>query len=173
MGYINNYGYNRKKMEKEFAEIAAICRADGMPEESIEAIHRLLLDILNNDRRFYVHTQSYDGLQFADGDESEEGRSPLLDKFTEQLSIIQIEICEWDRMAWLDDIDTPEISIWLKSLGDDDIFMLTLLVVDGLKQTEVAKVLDKYDSAISRKMKRLRKSLTKVLPEWLKKRYGI
>lgn len=173
MGYINNYGYNRKKMEKEFAEIAAICRADGMPEESIEAVHRLLLDILNNDRRFYVHTQSYDGLQFADGEEAEEGRLPLLDKFTDQLSVIQVEICEWQRMAWLDDIDTPEIVIWLKSLSDDDIFMLTLLVVDGMKQTEVAKALEKHDSAISRKMKRLRKSLAKVLPEWLKKRYVI
>ena len=76
MGF--HYGHNRKKMEEEFAKIAAACRAEGMPEEKIEMIHRLLLDILNNDRRFYVHTQSYDGLQFADGEEAEEGRSPLL-----------------------------------------------------------------------------------------------
>lgn len=171
MGF--NYGYNRKKMEEEFAEIAVICREDGMPEEDIEAIHRLMLDILNNDRRFYVHTQAYDGLQFADGDEVDEGRSPLLDKFGERLSVFQAGICEWDRLAWIDDIDTPEIVIWLKSLKEDDIFMLTLLVVDGMKQREVARVLEKHDSAISRKMKRLRESLTKVLPEALKKRHGI
>jgi DNA-directed RNA polymerase specialized sigma24 family protein len=173
MGYINNYGYNRKKMEKEFAEIAAVCREDGMPEEDIEVIHRLMLDILNNDRRFYVHTQSYDGLQFADGDEADEGRSPLLDKFGEQLSVRQAEICEWDRLAWIDDIDTPEIVIWLKSLSEDDLFMLTLLIVDGMRQREVAKVLEKHDSAISRKVKRLRESLTKVLPERLKMLRGI
>ena len=171
MGF--NYGYNRKKMEEEFAKIAVICREDGMPEEDIEAIHRLMLDILNNDRRFYVHTQSYDGLQFADGDEADEGRSPLLDKFGERLSVFQAGICEWDRLAWIDDIDTPEIVIWLKSLKEDDIFMLTLLVADGMKQREVAKVLEKHDSAISRKMKRLRESLTKVLPEALKNRLGI
>lgn len=173
MSYVNNYGYNRKKMEEEFAEIAAICREDGMPEENIEAIHRMMLDMLNNDRRFYRHTQPYDGLQFADGDEADEGRSPLLDKFSEQLSVRQVEICEWDRMAWIDDIDTPEIVVWLKCLNDDDIFMLTLLVVDGMRQREVAKILEKHDSAISRKMKRLRESLTKVLPEWLKERYEI
>lgn len=169
MGF--NYGFNRKKMEKEFAEMAAVCRADGMPEENIETIHRLLLDMLNNDRRFYAHTQSYDGLQFADGDEADEGRLPLLDKFQKQLSVEQMEICEWGYMSWLDDIDTPEIMVWLKSLGNDDIFMLTLLVVDGMKQTEVAKMLEKHDSAISRKMKQFRKNLKKVLPDELKKAY--
>lgn len=168
MGF--NYGYNRNKMEKEFAEIAVICREDGMSEEKIESIHRLLLDILNNDRRYYTHSQAYDGLQFMDGNEADEGCSPLLDKFQEQLSSVQVEICEWNRMAWIEDIDTPEIVVWLKSLKDDDIFMLTLIVVDGLKQTEVAKILGKHDSAISRKMKRLRNSLEKVLPDWLKKR---
>lgn len=173
MGYINNYGYNRKKMEKEFAELAAICRTDGMPEEKIEVIHRLMLDILNNDRRFYVHTQSYDGLQFADGDEADEGRSPLLDKFGEQLSVRQAEICEWDRLAWIDDIDTPEIVIWLKSLDEGDILMLTLIVVDDMRQREVARALEKHDSAISRKIKRLRESLLKVLPEGLKRQYRI
>lgn len=167
MGF--NYGLNRKKMEKEFAEIATICRADGMSEEKIEMVHRLMLDILNSDRRFYTHTQSYDGLQFSEEDKTNEGCSPLLGKFREQLSVVQMDICEWGYMDWLDDIDTPEISVWVKSLDADDIFMLTLLVVDGMKQAEVAKVLDKYDSAISRKMKRLRESLAKVLPERLKR----
>lgn len=171
MGF--NYGYNRNKMEKEFEEIATICRTEGMSEENIETIHRLMLDMLNSDRCFYVHTQSYDGLRFIDGDAAEEGRSPLLDKFQEQLSVVQAEIYEWDRMAWIDDIDTPEIVVWLKSLGDDDIFMLTLLTVDGMRQTEIAKVLEKHDSAISQKMKRLRKSLIKVLPERLKNQYRI
>ena len=173
MGYINNYGYNRKKMEIEFTKIAAICREDGVSEENIEAIHRQMLDDLNNERRFYRHTQPYDGMRFTDGDEVDEGRSPLLDKFGERLSVQQAEICEWGKMAWIDDIDTPEIVIWLKSLKEDDIFMLTLLVADGMKQREVAKVLEKHDSAISRKMKRLRESLTKVLPEALKNRLGI
>lgn len=171
MGF--NYGYNRYKMEKEFEEMAVICRAEGMSEENIETIHRLMLDILNSDRCFYVHTQSYDGLQFTDGDAVEEGRSPLLDKFQEQLSVVQAEICEWGHMDWLEDIDTPEIIVWLKSLDETDILILTLIVADGMKQTEVAKVLKKHDSAISQRMKRLRESLEKVLSERLKNQYRI
>lgn len=169
MGF--NYGYSRKKMEGEFAKVSAICQKNGMPEDTIEAIYHMMLDDLNNDRRFYVHTQTYNGLQFADGNETNEGNSPLLNKFVDQCSVPQAEICEWSRMAWIDDIDTPEIAVWLKSLDEDDILILTLIVVDQMKQTEVAKVLRKHDSSISRKMKRLRKSLEKILPEWLKKKY--
>lgn len=132
-----------------------------------------MLDILNNDRRFYVHTLSYDGLEDEDGNGMDNARLLLFSKFIERFSVHQSEICKWGRLAWIDDIDTPEIIIWLKSLNEDDIFMLTLLVVDGMRQREIAQVLEKHDSAISRKMKHLRKSLTKVLPEQLKKQYRI
>lgn len=164
------YWQNRGKMEGEFTEIAKLGLKGNMSEENIEAIHELMLEDMNNDRRFFKHTQPYDAA-FADGDEAEEGCSPLLDKFMEQLSVVQPEICEWGRTMWLEDIDTPEICEWLKSLKEAEVSMLTLLVADGMKQTEVAKVLEKHDSAISQKMKQFRKSLEKVLPEQLKKDY--
>lgn len=166
-----NYGYNRSKMEQEFEKIAANCRAEGMPEDKIAAIHRIMLDELNSDRKFYIHTLSYDGLQFPDGDRAEDGASPLLKDYLEQFSVAQTEISAWGRFSWLDDIETPEIIVWLQSLGESDILLLTLLVVDGMRQTEAAKVLGKHGSAISRKLKQLRKSLEKVLPEWIKKQY--
>lgn len=169
VGY--NYAYHREKMEKEFAQIASVCRAEGTSEDKIEAIHRLLLDELNSNRRFQTHTMSYDGLQFADGDMVNEERSPLLRDHLEQFSVTQVDISEWGYMAWLDDIDTPEIVEWIRTLGEEDILLLTLLVVDDLKQTEAAKILKKHDSAMSRKMKQLRESLAKILPESLRKRY--
>lgn len=166
-----NYGYHRKKMEKEFAQIASVCRAEGIAEDTIGIIHRILLNELNSNRKFYTHTQSYDGMKFQDGSDADVGSNPLLKNYLEQFSAPQVEIYEWHYMAWLDDIDTPEVVEWLGALGEEDILLLTLLVVDGLKQTEAAKILGKHDSAISRKMKQLRESLTKVLPEPLRKRY--
>lgn len=59
-----NYGYERNKMEREFAQIAAVCRAEGIAEDTIELIHRILLDELNSNRRFQTQTQSYDSLRF-------------------------------------------------------------------------------------------------------------
>lgn len=158
-------------MEQEFEKIAAVCRAEGIPEEKIAAIHRVMLDELNSDRKFQTHTLSYDGLQFPDGDRAEEGASPLLKDYLERFSAVQAEISAWGRFSWLDDIETPEIIVWLQSLDEGDILLLTLLVADDMKQTEAAKVLKKHDSAISRKIKGLRESMAKILPEQLKRKY--
>lgn len=158
-------------MEQEFERIAAVCRVEGMSEDKIKAIHRVMLDELNSDRKFQTHMLSYDGLQFPNGDRAEEGASPLLKDYLERFSVVQAGISEWGRFSWLDDIETPEIIVWLQSLSEGDILLLTLLVVDDMRQTEAAKVLGKHGSAISRKLKQLRKSLEKVLPEWIKKKY--
>ena len=158
-------------MEKEFAQIAATCRAEGIAEDTIEIIHRIRLNELNSNRKFYTHTQSYDGMKFQNGSDVDVGNNPFLEDYLEQFSAPQVEIYEWHYMAWLDDIDTPEVVKWLGALGEEDIRLLTLLVVDDLKQTEAAKILGKHDSAISRKMKQLRESLAKVLPEPLRKCY--
>lgn len=156
-------------MEKEFAQIAAVCRAEGIPEDTIELIHRILLDELNSERRHCTHTQSYDALQFPDGEGASVDNNPLVNKYLESFSVPEVQI--WKRAGWVEDLDTPEIIEWARCLNEADRQLLTLLVEDGFKQTEVAKILEKHDSAISRKMKHLRESLAKVLPEWLKRKY--
>lgn len=75
-----NYGYARSKMEKEFAQIAAVCRAEGIPEDTIELIHRIMLDELNSNRRFQTHTQSYDSLRFPNEGDTSADKNPLMDK---------------------------------------------------------------------------------------------
>lgn len=156
-------------MEREFAQIAAVCRADGIPEDTIEIIHHILLDELNSDRRYCTHTQSYDALQFPDGKSVGVDNNPLMDKYLENFSVPQAGIWEWG--GWIEDLDTPEIIVWVQGLDEIDRRLLTLLAMDGLKQTEVARVLGRHGSAISRKMKQFRESLVKVLPEWLRRQY--
>lgn len=168
-GYI--YATERYKMEQEFKQYAEVFRAAGMSEDKIEAWHRFLLDELNSNRRFQIHTISYDSLQFSDGNMGDEAQSPLMKDYLEEFSAPQVEISEWGYMAWLDDIDTPEIVEWLRTLGEEDILLFTLIIVDGMKQTEAAKILKKHNSAISRKMKGFREKLAKVLPEHIRREY--
>lgn len=170
-GYV--YASERYKMEQEFEKIAATCRVAGMSESKVEEIHRMMLDEINNNRKFFTHTLSYDGLQFSDGDKAEEGISPLIKYFLKEFSTMQAEICDWGRYDWIEDIETPELITWIKSLSEDEIYLLTLMVVDDMRQTNIAKLLGKHDSAISRKVKSLRKSLAKILPDTLKKQYKI
>ena len=70
-------------------------------------------------------------------------------------------------------MDTVEIIVWVKEQSEKDIELLTLLSVDELKQKEVAEMWGVSDAAISKRMKRIRESLAKVLPEWLRTGYGI
>lgn len=156
-------------MEQEFAQIAEVCRAGGIPEDTIELIHRIMLDELNSNRRFHNHTLPYDGLKFPDGENTSIDSNPLLENYLEQFCAPQVEICEW--AGWIEDLDTPEIIEWARCLNEADRQLLTLLAMDGLKQTEAAKILEKQDSAISRKMKHFRESLAKVLPKWLRRKY--
>lgn len=164
-----NYGYERNKMEREFAQIVTVCRAEGIPEDTIELIHRIMLDELNSNRKFQTHTQSYDSLRFPNEGDTSVDKNPLMDKYLESFSAVQVEIREW--ADWIEDLDTPEIIVWAQGLNEIDRRLLTLLIESSLKQTEVAKILKKHDSAISRKMKQLRESLEKVLPERLRKLY--
>lgn len=166
-----NYGYHRDKMEKEFAQIASVCRAEGIAEDTIEIIHHILLDELNSNRRFHTHTQSYDGMRLPDDEHTSVDKNPLMDKFLKNFCMPQVEISELGQTGWIEDLDTPEIVIWVQSLDESESRLLSLLAMEGLKQKEAARILGKHDSAISRKMKQLRGSLWKILPEKSKKKY--
>ena len=120
MGF--NYGKERYRTEKEFARFARACREAGMPEDAIAEMYRYDREVLNSDRRYYTHTQPFDGAAFSGGDdeEREEGRSPLYKNCLEQCSV-RLEIRYSGRYGWLEDIDTPALVLWLKALSDDDL----------------------------------------------------
>lgn len=163
-GFNYTYAYHRYRMEEEFEKMVVIGKKAGMSDQQIAEMHRILLDELNNDRRFAMHTLSFDR-------EEGERQLPLLDYIISKSSSMQNEIDDLGCCSWIESIATPEIYLWLKSLNNTDIQLLTLLVVDEMNQSEAAKVLGKHNSDISRRIKRLRKSLEKVLPEHIKREY--
>ena len=164
MGF--NYGKERSRTEKEFARFAKTCREAGMPEAAIAEMYQYDREALNSDRRYYTHTQPVDGVAFSGGDDEgcEEGRSPLYKNCLEQCSV-QLEIRYSGRYGWLEDIDTPALVLWLKALSDDDLELLISIVFDGKSQSEVAREWRRSEAAISKRMKRLKKSLEKLFSE--------
>ena len=164
MGF--NYGKERSRTEKEFARFARACREAWMPEEAIAEMYQYDREALNSDRRYYTHTQPFDGAVCSGGDDEgcEEGRSPLYKNCLEQCSV-RLEIHYSGRYGWLEDIDTPALVLWLKALSDNDLELLTSIVFDGRNQSEVARAWHRSEAAISKRMKRLRISLEKLLSE--------
>lgn len=187
MGY--NYGKERKKMEKEFSEMADICRGNQnkkseygkfelssgekveliltdkiipMPEDKIEEIRKMLHDEFKSNRCYCSHTQSSGFLQFSDDGTGDKAKSLLLKKFSRAISITQGEISEWGRYSWIEDIDAPEIAAWVKSLSERDIELITLMM-EGMSQTEIAEMWGCSDAAVSKRKKRFKRELANIL----------
>lgn len=162
------YATERNKMEREFKRLATACREAGMSEDKIEDVHRMLLDELNSNRRYSIHTVSYDSTSSSEEDEPDIFLSRLQRKFLNKFSTTQGEISEWERNAWIEDLDSDEIIAWARTLDEMDFQLITLLTVDGLKQTEIAKLWGITVSAISQRKKRLAKELAQICGKRLK-----
>lgn len=158
-----NYDRERIKMEADSKKNAKLYRDAGVSEEWIEYIHRLDLDDLNNERKFYQHTVFIESAKFSDDKYADESNSRLYKKYQEQLQAPEVRIYDLEHGSWPKYVDTPELVEWLKTLNPQDIDLLTYQIQDGLIQTDIARLLKVSDAAISKKMKRLRKDLEKFL----------
>lgn len=163
MGF--NYGFERKKMEARFAQFRRDCKEAGMSEEDIEKMYRFDRETLNGERRFRTHNQSLDGFFFADGDEAEEGQSPLLERHLEKFGVRQPEIGEWGRHDWIEDIDTPELARRLKSLSAADKELLACMVVDDMRRSDLSRKTGISRAAVTNKTNRIKRILREIHPE--------
>ena len=159
------YASMRKKMEKEFEQMKQPCVEVNMPDEAIEEMHRIMLDEVNNDRKYYKHNAPLDIVASSENEKSDESWSPYYKQHLEQFSVCQPEISEWGRDAWIEDLDTPEIIVWAKGLSETDMEILTYLMVERLQKQEIAAILGYSPSTISRHLKRMEKELKKILPQ--------
>ncbi len=159
-----NYGYERNKMEKEFEWMKQLFLEAGMSDEAIEEIHRMLLDEVNNKRKYYTHNQSLDITNTSENEKYDESWSPYYEKHLEQFSVYQYEISEWGRYDWIEDLDTPDVILWAKKLSDTDKELITYLMVEKLQKQEVATILGCSPSAVSNRLNRIKKQLKKILP---------
>ena len=77
---------------------------------------------------------------FDEPSAEQEDKSALMKKFLESVS-------HWDdyttasRYGWIEEVDDPSIYKQLQALRKADLELLTLIVVDGFSQTEIAAVL--------------------------------
>ena len=81
MAWIN--GLERKRFNEEQKRLAEQYRAAGMTEEQIEQMYQFDLVEFNSRRRFSEHTQQFSENAF---EESDDDKSPLLEKYLAQLS---------------------------------------------------------------------------------------
>ena len=131
-----NYAREKRKFDAEWKRKALWYRKEGMSEEDIEAIHRFDLAQFNRDRAYESRRRP---LETACG--SCYGQEPI------------------ERYSWIDEVSDQQLAERLRKLSKSDIELLTLLIYDGLSQTEAADILDRKQYDISRQFARILKSL--------------
>ena len=132
-----NYAREKRKFDAEWKRKALWYRKEGMSEEDIEAMHSFDLAQFNRDRAY------------------ESRRRPL--ETACGSCYVQEPI---ERYSWIDEVSDLQLAERLQKLSESDVELLTLLIYDGLSQTEAADILGRKQYDISRQFARILKSLS-------------
>lgn len=158
MGF--NYAAEKKKFETLWARLRREYRAAGMSDAAIQKMHDFDWEVFKQERIYRLHTQDLGIGIFDEPSAEQEDKSALMKKFLESVS-------RWDdyttasRYGWIEEVDDPSIYKHLQALKKADLELLTLIVVDGLSQTEIAAVLECSPQNIFGRLKKIRKIFQK------------
>lgn len=157
-----NNGLERKKFNLVQKKCRCEYLAAQMSEESIGEMYEFDLALFNSNRRYCEHTQPLISSGVDVGEEDNEKNLPFL-KFEKSLSFRDDTSIYHSRYWWVQEIESPALSKWLNLISKEDLELLTMIVVDGYTQQEVAEIQGVNQSVVSRKLKRLKKFLMEVI----------
>lgn len=155
-----NNAYEKRKFEEKQKKQAEKYRALGMTEEQIKEIYEFDYAQFKSERRFHMHTQSFEPDKFDD-DEDDNEKLSIVEKFQDVLATTQDDSTEKSRYWWIEEIDDSETVRKIKLLSKSDLEILTLIVIDKLKNKEIAQVTGIPLRTIERKKAWLKKFFKK------------
>lgn len=155
-----NYGLEKKRFEKKWERLEAEYREAGMREEAIEEMKAYDWETFKRERIFCIHNQFYQGHRFANDDEIEDGKDPLLEKYFYSFTTEDNYFGE-RRYGWIEQLDDEELIIAVKSMKIEYIEIITRYVYEEETQAEIAESLDITQQVVSRCLERIRKNIKK------------
>ena len=162
MGF--NNGIAQRKMKKQQQEERTICAEAGAPERVTEAVCGSLYDIYHNDRYYAENTISLEAV----GDKIESFDTDPYEMIDDLLD--QKESAD-EGIPWLTGFTCEELKGFLKGLSKEQLQLVELIGVKGLKQTEVAKITGKCQGTISKEWGNLCEKIRECLPKSVKNRF--
>lgn len=156
MGF--NYAKEKMQFESEWKKLQKEYVSAGMAPEAIESMRTYDWSMFLSRRNYENHTQPLPNTYFSG--ESEDERTTLFRKFASLTTTFSEEDFP-GRYKWIDGIGSIDLSFKLKALSIGDLELLTLYAIDGRTQAEIASLVGRDQSVISRKIKRIKKFLKK------------
>ncbi len=157
-----NNAYERRKFESKQKKQAEEYRSLGMTEEQIMMMYEFDLEQFKSDRRHNEHTQPLQVETFGENDADESDNS-LLKCFFDELTCTIEDSGECSRYWWIDEINNSGLAKAIKGLSENQIELLTLMVIDGYNQAEIATIMRISQSAISQRISTIKKILKTAL----------
>lgn len=139
-----HYGCERKQLEKRWEVLRIEYEKAGMSKEDIDVMYRFDLDELNSNRRFANHIT-----------ELEEVEPTSIEAY----SYYDTYLLEKPRYAWVEEVEDEFLYKKLKQLKVEELELVTLLVIDGYTQTEIAKKQGVVRNSIWKKINKIKKFL--------------
>ena len=147
------YASEKRKFDREWERLTKEYAEAGMSESDIAQMRAFDWDWFRSRRVYAQHNQ-----QFPDMERMEEnGYSVLVHCFTE----IPDMLADTDYNGWLDTISDEKLHKRLCSLKKTDLELLTLIVMYGYSQVEVAQKLGCAQSTICHRLQRIKRILQK------------
>ena len=150
-----NNAYEKRKFEEKQKKQAEKYRALGMTEEQIKEMYEFDYAQFKGERRHRMHTQQFTSSDFDEG-EADDSESTLFDKFFNELTCTIEALSDKPRYWWVEEIDDSETVRKIKLLSESDLEILTLIVIDKLKNKEIAQVTGIPLRTIERKKSRFK-----------------
>ena len=152
-------GTERRRFEREQAELRKQYLAAGMTEEQIQALHAYDREWYKSRRREAVHTQRLDIQTSEDEDVNKD--NPLYKKFFEKLAV-EDNHADYSRYGWIDELENEELARAVNSLSDSDKELLTMLI-NGFTQSEIGAEMGVSQQSVSKRIKKIQRFFR----EWL------
>lgn len=152
-------GTERRRFEREQAELRKQYLAAGMTEEQIQALHAYDREWYKSRRREAVHTQRLDIQTSEDEDINKD--NPLYKKFFEKLAV-EDNHADYSRYGWIDELENEELAKAVNALSDTDKELLTMLI-NGFTQSEIGAEMGVSQQSVSKRIKKIQRFFR----EWL------
>ena len=156
MGF--NYAKEKRQFDLEWNRLQKEYSDAGMSPSSIDTMRIFDWKMFLSRRTYENHTQALPDT-YLNG-EVEGQRSALFKKFS-SLSAAFDEEDFSDRYAWIGSIGDTALSKKLEMLPGKDLELLTLYAIAGYTQAEIALLMGRDQSVISRKLNRIKNFLKK------------
>ena len=145
-------GTERRRFEREQAELRKQYLAAGMTEEQIQALYAFDREWYKSRRREAVHTQRLDIQTSEDEDINKD--NPLYKKFFEKLAV-EDNHADYSRYGWIDELENEELAKAVNALSDTDKELLTMLI-NGFTQSEIGAEMGVSQQSVSKRIKKFK-----------------